>query len=312
MGGKRTVLSVVGYRPVPSRARRVLHSNSFAWGVSLGMHAVLFGAFWVAVLREQPTGRKVIIPEARLAAAPGPAVPSRAQDIRVRLEVPARIPSESPPKMEPLPLTALPIERPDWATTPGEPVSAGLTAEISGGVGRAAAPPARFFGQVGNAYKVVYVVDVSASLMIYIDQIVQQMRESIAALLPTQQFHIVLARPQRVDEFGPRRLVPAIRRYKKEAFAFLDTIERIPRPGKADPIEAMRRAFAVRPELIYFLSDGDYRDIEQDLERELRRLNAHGTVAITTIGFEPSPGPRALLERIAREHHGHFRVVHPQ
>ena len=116
-------------------------------------------------------------------------------------------------------------------------------------------------------------VDVSASLMIYIDDIVREMRDSIRGLIPTQKFHIVLARPRQVEELASRRLVPAIARYKKEADTFLATIDRIPKPGKADPIEAMRRAFAVGPDLIYFLSDGDYTDIENELDRELQRLN---------------------------------------
>ena len=71
----------------------------------------------------------------------------------------------------------------------------------------------------------------------------------------------------------------------------------------------MRRAFAVGPDLIYFLSDGDYTDIENDLERELQRLNPRKEVCITTIGFHP-PRPEGgrpeLLQRIAQWHNGHF------
>ncbi len=184
-----------------------------------------------------------------------------------------------------------------------------MTATTTGGT---AAPASVFFGQTGNAYKVVYVVDVSASQMIYMDDIVREMRQSLRGLVPTQRFHIVLARPRQVDELSHRRLVPAVSRYTREAAAFLETIDRIPKPGKADPLEAMKRAFAVRPELIYFLSDGDYPDIEGELERTLDQLNADRAVAITVIGFEPSPRPRALLERIARNHGGHFRSVEPQ
>ena len=153
--------------------------------------------------------------------------------------------------------------------------------------------------------------------MIHIDEIIAEMRRSIRQLIPTQSFHIVLARPGKVEEFAPRRLVPAIGRYKQQAGDYLATIAGVPQPGKADPIEAMRRAFAVEPELIYFLSDGEYADVESELEKTLDQLNADKAVAITTIGFDPSRGPdpqrgpRALLERIARRHGGHFRVVEP-
>jgi hypothetical protein len=138
------------------------------------------------------------------------------------------------------------------------------------------------------------------------------MRDSIRGLVPTQKFHIVLARPRQVEELASRRLVPAITRYKKEADTFLATIDRIPKPGKADPIEAMRRAFAVGPDLIYFLSDGDYTDIENELERELQRLNPRKEACITTIGFHPprpEGGKPEILQRIAQWHNGHFRLV---
>jgi hypothetical protein len=118
--------------------------------------------------------------------------------------------------------------------------------------------------------------------------------------------------PREVREFEPRRLVPANARYKTAAYDFIRVISGVPKPGKADPIEAMKRAFAAKPELIYFLTDGDYPDIESEFEAVLKRLNAHGETKITVIGFDPSPAPRALLERIARAHGGHCRFVEPK
>ena len=292
---------------------RLLRSNTFAWVVSIVLHGLFFAVFWGVVLREEATVRRVIIPEARLAASPGSAEPADEQPLKVQVPAIDPMSEDKPPELEDVPLAALALDEPEPLALPGErPVeqAVSLTGQVTGAASDRA-PVSRFFGQVGNAYKVVYVVDVSASLMIYIDQIVQQMRDSIDGLIPTQRFHIVLARPQKVEELSSRRLVPAIHRYKREATDFLATIKRIPAPGKADPIEAMKRAFAMEPELIYFLSDGDYPDIEQDLEAELGKLNEGGGVAITTIGFDPSPKPRALLERIARNHSGHFRMVGP-
>ncbi|HSW46750.1 MAG TPA: hypothetical protein VLM89_14405, partial [Phycisphaerae bacterium] len=244
-----------GLRSRLSWPQRLLRSNGFAWSLSIALHAVLFLVFWMAVLREASPARRAIIPEARLAAAPGPTQPLDPQ----------------PMQLAPRPMPPLEADKPRVdeavvaALVPDEPASLALPGTISLTAQAAAAGPqaplSSFFGQSGNAYRVVYVVDVSASLMIYIDDIIQQMRSSIHDLVPTQRFHIVLARPQEVEELPARRLVPAIARYKKEADLFLSTIDRVPKPGKADPIEAMRRAFAVGPELIYFLSDGDYADI---------------------------------------------------
>jgi hypothetical protein len=291
----------------------VLRSGAFAGFVSLGLHAVVFVAFYHVVLREEVRARRLIIPEARLTDPAGRTEPVDQTPLKLsRQDTP--ITPEFQPSIDEQPVAAFAADEAPSLALPGldDPVpTSSLTAQVTR-LGGGVAPLSSFFGQTGNAYRVVYVVDVSASLMIYMDEIIREMRESVRALIPTQRFHIVLARPRHVEEFSPRRLVPAIARYKKEAMAFLDTVERIPKPGKADPIEAMKRAFAVRPELIYLLSDGDYPDIADDLERELDRLNADRAVCITAIGFDPSPDPRALLERIARRHGGHFRVVEPK
>jgi len=270
------------YRPGLSWPGRVLRSGSFAWFVSLGLHAVVFVAFYHVVLREEVRARRLIIPEARLTNPAGRTEPVDQTPLKLSRQAPPITP-EFQPSIDEQPVAAFAADEAPSLALPGldDPVpTSSLTAQVTR-LGGGIAPLSSFFGQTGNAY-------------------------------PTQRFHIVLARPRHVEEFSPRRLVPAIARYKKEAMAFLDTVERIPKPGKADPIEAMKRAFAVRPELIYLLSDGDYPDIADDLERELDRLNADRAVCITAIGFDPSPDPRALLERIARRHGGHFRVVEPK
>jgi len=291
----------------------MLRSNTFAWSVSLGLHVLVFAVFYHVVLREEVGPKRQIIPEARLATTVGRIEPVEHTPLKLTQED-SPVTDKPQLKMESPPVTALSIDEAPSLALPGldkpEPTSPMLSqiAQFAGNV----APVSSFFGQSGNAYRVVYVVDVSASLMIYIDEIIREMRESIQALIPTQRFHIVLARPRQVEELSFRRLVPAISRYKNKAMSFLDTIDRIPKPGKADPIEAMKRAFAVRPELIYLLSDGDYPDVADDLERELDRMNAEQRVCITAIGFDPSPAPQALLERIAHRHGGHYRSVEPK
>lgn len=307
---------------------RLVRSNAFAWVISIALHGVLFVAFYQMGFGKAVSIRRLIIPEARLAAGPAPVLP--------RPDLPARIaPSAGPtpgaapaagkaPRLDELPILSVttPGEATSGMVVSGPPIAlpgvdvagTGTALGTSGarGGGAAMGPVSRFFGQAGNAYKVVYVVDVSASLMIYINEIIREMNESIRDLVPTQEFHIVLAMPREIREMEPRRLVPANGRYKATGYDFVKAIAGTPKPGKADPIEAMRRAFAAKPELIYFLTDGDYPDIESDLESTLKQLNADNGVKITVIGFDPSPAPRALLERIARTHGGHCRFVEPK
>jgi len=305
----------IRYRPGGSWLVRLGRSNLFAWMVSIGLHVAVFLALYLVAFGDEVQPRRLIIPEARLAGPAGP-TPSQALPPLKLSRQPAPTPADRPHvKLDELPIAAVTLDSPPALALPGseEPdATNSLTSEAMASP-LAAAPISTFFGQAGNAYRVVYVLDVSASIMAYAsDDIVREMKRSVRQLVPSQRFHIVVAGPLKVGELGPRRLVPAIGTYKAQAMKYLDTVAEIWDAGKADPIEAMRRAFAVRPELIYFLSDGAYFDVQDDLLRTLKQLNPHQEVRITVIGFDPSPAPRALLERIAREHGGHFRVVEPR
>jgi hypothetical protein len=303
--------------PVDSRGSvlsRLTRSGAFAWFLSLAFHAAAFGGLYAVVFRQEPIARRDVIPEARLAPAEDELTQAQPPPVDADQPPNPALNAPLPKSFADLPTVTAQAESgittprfrpPDAAQTAFAPPRQMMTAPVAG-------PVARFFGQVGTARKVVYVVDVSASLMIYTDDIADELTGSVRDLVPIQRFHVVLAMPQDVREFDPRRLVPATARYKRRLENFANVIRGVPEPGKADPLEAMRRAFAVDPELIYFLTDGDYPDIEQDLLALLEQLNAQRAVKITTIGFDPSPRPRQLLERIAREHGGNCRVVTPR
>lgn len=317
---------------------RLLRSRGFAWSVSVVLHGLLFAAFYQMGFARAAQSRELIIPEARLAASPAPT--NRSEDEPVKLVQPAQGAAPSAartPRLDELPIISVDLPDTDGASTSGRPAVAlpgldvptgGAAAGSSAGAG-GVGPITRFFGLAGNAYKVAYVVDVSVSIDSYTQEIIQEMVGSVQGLVPTQSFHVVLAVGDQVREFEPRRLVPANAAYKNSAFDFIRHIAS-PRPGSADIVEAMRRAFAVRPELVYLLTDGDYSDFLSDdeatqteLETALRRLNPDRQVKITVIGYgitppeKQKPGmrpppQRKFLERIAREHGGHCRFVEPE
>ena len=66
-----TTSTVMPARIGRSWAQRVWQSNAFAWIVSGVLHGLLFLGLYMVALREEPALRRIIIPEARLAAAPG-------------------------------------------------------------------------------------------------------------------------------------------------------------------------------------------------------------------------------------------------
>lgn len=322
---------------LPRWTGRLARSRFFAVSLSVVLHGALFLAFYAMGFARADT-RRVIIPEARLAS--DPSARQRTEHALPKLTETPRIAPDTAapaPPLDELPIISVEPANPDSGDPPAPgalalpAVHATSTVRMPGGAapGGIVGPVSRFFGQVGNAYKIAYVVDVSYSLDRYTDEIIREMRDSIRDLIPSQSFHIVLAVGHEVREFAPRRLVPANAAYKNRAFDFIRSIS-TPQVGSADVAEAMRRAFAVKPELVYFLTDGDYVDFmstdqatQTQLETVLDQLNAEKDVRITVIGFgvlppdkqQPGtrdPPQRKFLRRIAETHGGHCRLVEPE
>lgn len=172
-----------------------------------------------------------------------------------------------------------------------------------GGLGGGGAPS--FFGLGGEARgtrNIVYVVDRSGSMLTTLEGVKKELVESVGKLRRTQKFHVVFFNSGAPLENPPRRLVSAIQAHKQEFFNFLGQIAA---GGSTDPRPAMRRAFAVEPDLIYFLTDGEF---DEGLIELLDVLNRGRRVRIYTIAYVSQAGA-PLLERIAREHNGQYRFV---
>jgi hypothetical protein len=81
--------------------------------------------------------------------------------------------------------------------------------------------------------------------------------------------------------------------------------------GGTDPTRAFHRVFEldVRPDVVFFLSDGE---IPEESVTEIRRLNATGRkVTVNTIAFGDDAGG-ARLRRVAQDSGGEFRQVTPK
>lgn len=174
------------------------------------------------------------------------------------------------------------------------------------GVG-AGGPGPQFFGLGGEAKaarRIVYVVDRSGSMLGVFDDLRRELKRSINALRKSQRYHVIFYSTDPPLEAPPGKLVSAFRANKERTFEFIDQASP---QGMTQPIEAMRRAFALKPDLVYFLSDGDIPEAEA-LKENLRTWNRRMRVRIYTIAYVSSAG-RQLLEEIAREHDGAFRFV---
>jgi len=85
----------------------------------------------------------------------------------------------------------------------------------------------------------------------------------------------------------------------------MDFIDDVVAMGETDPSRAIDRAFAVRPDLVYLLTDGEF---DRAVIGQIGRLNAGGKVRVHTIGFVYTSGEEVLKE-IAAGNGGLYKFV---
>ena len=159
------------------------------------------------------------------------------------------------------------------------------------------------------AAKIVYVVDRSGSMTDSIDFVKAELTRSVAELGEDVEFHVIFYSSGPPVEMPTRRLVHATQRNKGLAYDFID---RIVPEGETDPSKALQRAFAVRPELIYLLTDGEF---DRGIIDLVKRLNAGGRTRVFTIGFlytQPGTTAEGVLKQIASQNGGEYKFVSEQ
>jgi len=173
---------------------------------------------------------------------------------------------------------------------------------------------ARFAGLTGtNARRIVYVVDASGSMIGAFQIVIDELARSIDALSPEQSFSVIFFQRGEALVVPPEdRLVQAIGSEKIRALEWIE--DNIIPADRSNPIEAIRRALALEPDVIFLLSNGitgsgQFEIDQEELLQMLRDLNPidpasgrRGT-QIQTIQFL-DPDPLDTLRKIALEHSG--------
>jgi len=172
------------------------------------------------------------------------------------------------------------------------------------------------FGVGGDeeARKIVYVVDRSGSMTSSIDYVKLELKRSIGKLGEEKEFHIIFYSSGPPVEMPTRRLVNATDRDKRLAFEFVDGIIA---QGETDPSKALERAFEVKPELIYLLTDGEFDKAMVDL---LKRLNRDQKITVHTIGFwswrsrqdSDPPSGEEVMKIMADQNGGNYKAIYKE
>jgi hypothetical protein len=176
------------------------------------------------------------------------------------------------------------------------------------GLGGAGGAGTSFFGVGSRGTRFAFVVDRSAS-MADDRKLVVALRElvrSISSLPDFASFYVVLYSTEPVVAPGQREWTRARPGAVSRLLRWLDTIDPA---GGTVPLPAFHEIFAldVRPDVIFFLTDGE---IPEDTADGVARLNAQAgsRVVINTIAFGGDAG-QEQLRRIAEESGGRYRFV---
>ncbi len=197
-------------------------------------------------------------------------------------------------------------------------------ASLAGGAGRsdadglslggAAGGGASFFGVEASGSRIVYIVDISGSMLHNgkIDALKRELLGSIATLPPGSEFAVVVFS----DETSTRALGGSARWRSASAGGRteIDTAIRAISPsGGTQPLEAFRIAFSLapKPEAVFFMTDGELP--QQDATRIIGTVNQlnqqEGDAApIHCIAFGSRQGATDL-RRIARQSGGTYTYV---
>jgi uncharacterized protein with von Willebrand factor type A (vWA) domain len=138
--------------------------------------------------------------------------------------------------------------------------------------------------------------------------------KAIESLAPNQAFNLIFFRGGANDIEWARplsnKLEPATPDNKQKARDFLAAFQVV---GKGtNPLPALRQALNSKPDIIYFLTDGEFNNVVsyEQVVTEVRKLNVRKNVRVNTIAFM-SDDERAeqVLMQLAKENGGQFKKV---
>jgi uncharacterized protein with von Willebrand factor type A (vWA) domain len=169
----------------------------------------------------------------------------------------------------------------------------------------------RVFGVEGVGSKFVFVFDRSTSMEgPPLAAAKAQLVASLRALRPIHQFHIIFFNQQlrhfHLPDSGGR-IAFATDRNKQLAARFVGGITA---DGGTERLPALRAAIALRPDVVFFLTDADDPMPESELA-DVERLNRRVGAAFSTIEFGRGPRttPGNFLTRLAQLTGGQYGYV---
>lgn len=169
------------------------------------------------------------------------------------------------------------------------------------------------FGLTGEGFKFVYVFDRSGSMGGSAHEALRavkaELRNSLQNLDTVHQFQIIFYndRPVVFNPSGVQgRLAFANPQTKQRALRFVETISA---DGGTEHEEALKLAIRLRPDVIFFLTDGDDPKLTRPQLDRIQRMAAGITINAIEFGSGPRPEGESFLATLAEENDGQYVYV---
>jgi von Willebrand factor type A domain len=178
-----------------------------------------------------------------------------------------------------------------------------------GGAGRGIGPGTQFFGARDHAHSFAYVIDCSGSMATRnsLEVAKREMLASISQLPPDAQFAVIFYNLQArmlTDPSGKKGLMAATALNKARVQSQLATIAP---DGGTDHLTALRAALALKPEVIFFLTDADLMN-NNDVNDILAEVGSTRIQAVE-FGRGTELGQRTPLGRLATTTGGAYLYI---
>ena len=166
----------------------------------------------------------------------------------------------------------------------------------------------KLYGVQTNAKKIVYILDHTGSMLDTFDFLRQETIRSVNSMHPVQQFNVVMFAESETLVYP--QLQRATAETKRD---FATKMQQFRAQGMSDDLidpslNAFKAAFAMQPEVIFFLTDGRFDPRLMDIVSN--QLNKNKRVRINTLAFVINdPISEEQLKEMAKKNGGTYKFV---
>lgn len=164
-----------------------------------------------------------------------------------------------------------------------------------------------FFGSTTIAKRVIFVVDNSQSMEFNNRwaRAKEEIYTAVSNLSPQQEFYVFFFSDKDYPMLGANAPSKLVKLDAPMWEAFHAWVERLGLNGDTMAESALRKAYAMKPDVIYLMTDGEFFDNTVEFLMKMR----YSKVRVNTIGFETSDPGREALKKIAETLKGEYTEV---